>query len=155
MTHKRPSVLHRLLALLAGALIALAGPAMAQSPTYLGGGTVKYPVVAPPTTIAAGQTWTSDCTSADGYSRVGANLALSQAGTLAVQRFIDMGCASAIDTATLNQQTLVAGTPGGVAVANGAVFGSFKVIVTNTGASTATVSAAPNPGWVALGKNSP
>lgn len=73
-----------------------------------------------------------------GFSQISVGLTSSNAGTLSVQRYLDAGGAVAQGVAIA--VPLVANTPANLDVMDGKSFSSFKITVTNSVASTATLS---------------
>lgn len=97
------------------------------------------PVLAPaPSTIAAAGQWQSAILPADGFRALAFGATSSQAGAMSVQRFIDT--AGQVPQGTATTQTLAAGVAGSVSIVDGLPFASFQITITNTGASTATVT---------------
>lgn len=113
-----------------------------QPPPFANGPCVQAQVPAAllnvPGTLAAGATWTSDLISSDGYQKISAALTSSQAGSLAVLRFLD-------DAGTIAQTAFA---PTAVSAATAAVnnvndglpFASFQITFHNTSGSTATLT---------------
>lgn len=92
-----------------------------------------------PATIAAGQTWTSDpVTVGDGDVGIFGCATSTQAGTLSIQRYATRAGAIGIGSAT--SQVMSANTSACVAVNDGMPYLSFRVSITNSGGSPATIS---------------
>lgn len=91
------------------------------------------PPVAPPATLAGGGVWNSGTLPGNGASALAAAATLSQAGTLTIQRYIDLAGTIAIGGAIA--QVMTADTPATVAVNDGLPFASFSVQVNNTSGS--------------------
>ena len=112
---------------------------------------MPFPSVTPPATIAANSSWTSAVTNSQGFSALTVGVTSSQPGALYVTRYVDGAGAVVLDNpANKNSATLVATVGNSVALADGVVYGSFTITITNTAASSATITAV-NPGWVCQG----
>jgi hypothetical protein len=103
----------------------------------LGSNYVITPPTPYPATLAGGGVYTSGVIQLGGN---GINVAatMTQAGTLAIQRYADV--AGTIPVGAAVSTTLVASTAGWTAVNDGFPAISFQVTLTNTSGSTATVS---------------
>jgi hypothetical protein len=97
---------------------------------------VSSPVPAP-LTLASTTNWNSGVIPAVGFTKIVISAELSQTGTLVVDRFVDLLGAVQIATVTVNLSASVAGT---CIIYDGLPFGSFSVVVTNTGGSTANLT---------------
>ena len=93
----------------------------------------------PPATIAAGANFTSPTIIADGFKLIAAAVTSTQAGAISVQRYIDR--AGTIAQGAAVSTAITGGTPAVVNVGSDNLpFQSFVLKITNTGASTATIS---------------
>jgi hypothetical protein len=92
----------------------------------------------PPATIVASGNYTSLLIVADGFKALACGVTSTQAGALSIQRYIDK--AGLIAQGPAISSTLVAATPNIVNSNDGLPFQTFKVIITNTGGATATIS---------------
>lgn len=109
------------------------GPAaQADITTWSGVGTTL-------TTIAASGNWLSNVIVSDGFGKIAVGLKSTQAGAINIQRYIDRAGLVPL-TATPDTVSLVANTANALVITDGKPFQSFTIQVTNTGASTATVS---------------
>jgi hypothetical protein len=89
--------------------------------------------------VPASSEFTSALYSADGYYDVVVGLESTQAGAINLLRFIDDAGTVPLDAAAPTQ-ALTASTPAALVVTDGKPFASFKIEVTNTGASNAALS---------------
>lgn len=97
------------------------------------------PVIAtPPSTIAASGQWQSAVLPADGFKTLAVGVTSSQTGAVNVQRYLD--AAGTVTQGAASTQALTAATAAVLNVTDGVPFASFQITVTNTGASTATIS---------------
>jgi hypothetical protein len=92
----------------------------------------------PPATIAASGAWDSGILTGDGYKALSAGVTSTQAGAITITRYIDQ--AGTVQQGAAASTTLVASTAAVVNVTDGLPFASFRIRVTNTGGSTATIS---------------
>ena len=92
----------------------------------------------PTSTIAASGNFTSALVYADGFKNIAAGVTSTQAGAISIQRYIDK--AGLIAQGAAVSTSLTASTPGVVNVNDGLPFQSFVLKITNTGASTATIT---------------
>jgi hypothetical protein len=92
----------------------------------------------PPATIAGGGNWNSGPIGASGFSRMAVNAKLTQAGTLSVQRYMDVLGLIPIGAAVT--QALSANTNGYVVINDGIPYATFAITVTNSSGSTGTLS---------------
>lgn len=92
----------------------------------------------PPTSIAASGNFTSGVIPANGYKVLAIGVTSSQAGSLNVNRYLDP--VGTILVTTQSTTALTAATAAVVVLNDGKPFSSFTYQITNTGASTATVS---------------
>jgi hypothetical protein len=90
--------------------------------------------------IAASGNYTTALYSADGYYDLVVALTSSQAGAINLLRYVDDAGTVLLD-ATAPTQALVAATPAALVEVDAKPYASFKVQITNTGASAATLSA--------------
>lgn len=93
---------------------------------------------APPGTIAAAGQWQSAILPGDGFRVLAAGATSSQAGVLSVQRFLDT--AGQVPQGAASTGALTAGAGAVVNVTDGLPFASFRVAVSNSGTSAATVT---------------
>jgi hypothetical protein len=91
------------------------------------------------TTIAASDNWTSELYSADGYYNIVIGLTSSQSGALNLLRYVDDAGAVLLD-GTAPTAALTAATAAVLVSNDGKPFASWKVQITNTGESAATIS---------------
>lgn len=91
-----------------------------------------------PTTVAASGSWASYVTPTDGYKVIAVGVTSSQAGQLSVQRYLDT--AGLVAQGAAVTAALTAATPAVVNCTDGAPCQSFKITITNTGGSTATIT---------------
>lgn len=94
----------------------------------------------PPTTgtIAASGNYTSNVIPSDGFKAIGVGCTSNQTGNLQIQRYLDK--AGLVPVGALVTAALTASTPQWATVNDGAPFQSFKIIISNTGASAATIT---------------
>jgi hypothetical protein len=89
-------------------------------------------------TIAASGSITSNLLFAEGYKALAVGATSTQNGQIQVQRYLDDGGLVAQGAPVTS--ALSANTPGVVNITDGQPFSSYKVTITNTGGSTATLS---------------
>ena len=99
---------------------------------------VPTPPTPPPATIAGGGSYQSGIIVSNGFRGIAAAATLTQAGTISIQRYIDV--AGTILIGAASTQALSANTAGWVAVNDGLPCASFQVTVTNSSGSTGTLS---------------
>lgn len=92
-----------------------------------------------PASIAASSNWTSELISADGFYDFVLGLKSSQAGAINMLRYIDDAGTVVLD-GTAPTQALTANTAAVFIEQDGKPYASFKIQITNTGASAATIS---------------
>lgn len=107
------------------------GPIMLTTPAYATGNL-------PPVTLAVSASWNSGILASDGYKSLAAGVTSSLTGTLTIQRYLDPGGTVAIGS--LASVSLVAATAASLAVNDGTPFSSFRIVLTNTGAGTTTIT---------------
>ncbi len=95
-------------------------------------------VAAAPTTINASSNWTSAVLYADGHKAIAVSATLSQAGSINVQRYLDV--AGTVTQGPALTLALTAGTAGTLNILDGAPFQSFTVQIANSGASVANLT---------------
>lgn len=92
-----------------------------------------------PSSIAASSNFTSQLILANGFKAIAAAVTLSQAGSIAIQRYIDK--AGLVAQGAAVSTALTAATPGVVNSNDGLPFQSCRVTITNSSSSNAaTVS---------------
>jgi hypothetical protein len=92
-----------------------------------------------PATIAASGNYTSPVLPADGFKMIAAAVTSTQNGQISIQRYID--AAGQVAQGAPLSTAITGGTPAVVnAGADNLPFQSFMLKITNTGASTATLS---------------
>lgn len=91
----------------------------------------------PPATIAASGSWSSGVVGARG-GRLVVNAKLSQAGTLTVQRYMDIFGTLVVGAPVV--QALAANVDGYVTISDGLPYLSYKITVANTSGSTGNLS---------------
>jgi hypothetical protein len=91
-----------------------------------------------PATILAAGNYTSNVLYSDGFRTIAAGVTSSQAGAISIQRYIDR--AGLVPQGAAVSSTLVAATPNVVNISDGLACQSFKVVITNTGGSTANIT---------------
>lgn len=100
--------------------------------------TIPVPPTPAPSTIGGGDSWVSGVMSGLGYAALAAACTLTQAGTLSIQRYIDMAGTIAIGAAIT--QEISASTPATVSVNDGLPFATWIVTITNTSGSSGTLT---------------
>ena len=95
-------------------------------------------VAAVPATIAGSGTFTSALMYADGFKAIACGVTLSQNGTLQIKRYID--AAGNVEQTDATATALTAATAGLFNVNDGLPFQSFKVVIVNSGGTTANVT---------------
>jgi hypothetical protein len=91
-----------------------------------------------PATVGASSSATSSLIVTEGYGLISVGLTSSQNGTLSVQRYLDAG--GTVVQGASQQVALTANAAANLDVTDGKPFAAFKVTVTNSGGSTATLS---------------
>jgi hypothetical protein len=92
----------------------------------------------PPVSLTVSANWNSGVLNGDGYKVLSAGVTSSLTGTLAIQRYIDM--AGLVPQGAPSSVSLAAATPGILNFTDGLPYATFRVIVTNTGAGTTTLT---------------
>lgn len=93
---------------------------------------------APPATIAASGNYTSNLIYADGYKAIAVAALSSQAGAITIQRYVDK--AGTLPQGPATSATITGGTAQACNTNDGLPFQSFKISITNTGASAANLT---------------
>lgn len=91
-----------------------------------------------PATIAASGNYTSNVVISDGFKVIGVGVTSSQAGSISIQRYLDR--AGLVTQGAPITAAITAATPAVANVADGLPFQSFKITISNTGGSVATIS---------------
>ncbi len=99
---------------------------------------LPIPQVATPGTIAASGTYDAGLMPSDGYKVLAVGATLSNAGSISVQRYIDIN--GTVPQGAAVTAALTAGAPGILNVNDGAPFASFDVKIINSGAVVATLT---------------
>jgi hypothetical protein len=89
-------------------------------------------------TIAASGAWNSPVLPASGFKEITVAATSSQAGSISVQLYVDK--AGAIAQGAASSQALTAATPAVLNLASNPPFQAFKITISNTGGSAATVT---------------
>lgn len=93
-----------------------------------------------PKTIAASGTATSSVIFAYGWTKIVALATLNQTGTLTITRYLDDAGTIQIPTGAVSTKAIVANTPAALEIADGHVFRTFTVAVTNTSVSSSSLT---------------
>ena len=99
---------------------------------------LPIPQVATPGTIAASGTYDAGLMPSDGYKLLAGGATLSNAGSIAVQRYININ--GTVPQGAAVTAALTAGAPGILNVNDGASFASFDVKIINSVATVATLT---------------
>ncbi len=99
---------------------------------------LPIPQVATPGTIAASGTYDAGLMPSDGYKVLAVGATLSNAGSISVQRYIDIN--GTVPQGAAVTAALTAGAAGILNVNDGAPFASFDVKIVNGGATVATLT---------------
>ena len=99
---------------------------------------LPIPQVATPGTIAASGTYDAGLMPSDGYKVLAVGATLSNAGSIAVQRYIDAN--GTVPQGVAVTAALTAGAAGILNVNDGLPFASFDVKVVNSGSTVATLT---------------
>lgn len=105
------------------------GPVLQNNPT---------PPTPAPATIAAAGTWVSGVIPSDGYKALAVGATLSQAGSISIQRYLDV--AGLIPVGAPITAALVASTPNAATVNDGVAYAAFQITITNSGGSTGNLT---------------
>lgn len=116
------------------------------APTYVGPAFVSVSPLIFPDSIDAGGSWSTGYLSMQGLRGITAAATSTQAGSISIQRYADAAGQIAVGSAI--SQAITANTPATVSVNDGLPAGFFKVTISNTGASAATIT---NPAIVMTG----
>ena len=91
-----------------------------------------------PSTVPATGSWNSNLLRSDGFKMISVGATSSQAGTLSIQRYLD--AAGLVAQGAAVSQSLSAGTPAVVNVVDGLPCQTFKITITNSSGSVATIT---------------
>jgi hypothetical protein len=91
-----------------------------------------------PTTIASAGSWVSNLLPSDGFKAIAVAALSSQAGAISIQRYVDK--AGTLPQGAAVSATITGGTAQVCNSNDGLPFQSFKITITNTGTSAATLS---------------
>lgn len=100
--------------------------------------TNPVPPMLPPGSINGGANWNSGVIPSNGYCSIVAAATLAQAGTITIQRYLDIAGTIPIGAAVVT--TLAAGVSGFASVSDAGFFQSFTVVVANTSGSAGALT---------------
>lgn len=92
-----------------------------------------------PSSIAASSSVQSSLITTKGFSQISVGLQQTQSGTLSIQRYLDAG--GTVIQGSAVTIPLTANITGNLDIQDGRPFAAFRITVTNSAASTATISA--------------
>lgn len=108
------------------------GPVMLAIPTFAANN--QFPA----TLIATTGAWDSGVLNGDGFKVLSVGVTTSGAGAITIQRYVDS--AGLVAQGAVSTIALVGATPAVLNVTDGLPYASFRIRVTNTAGSTATLT---------------